>query len=155
MIAEVFLYRPRTFVPQMEASGVFCEFNGRVLFLKRHSQKLEGLLWNIPGGKFEPGETALQAAARELEEEAGIAAAPESLQPIAPLYIRRRGVEFTFHLFYLPLHELPLLNVGPEEHIDSCWVNLQEGLQLPLISAGKEILEYFYLWKQGILAKKI
>jgi 8-oxo-dGTP pyrophosphatase MutT (NUDIX family) len=35
-----------------------------------------------PGGKPEPGETAAQAAARELSEEVGIKVSPEQLEPL-------------------------------------------------------------------------
>ncbi|BCW39422.1 MutT/NUDIX family protein [Arthrobacter sp. StoSoilB3] len=35
-----------------------------------------------PGGKPEPGETAAQAAARELSEEVGIEVSPEQLEPL-------------------------------------------------------------------------
>ncbi|MGJ3189483.1 NUDIX domain-containing protein [Paenarthrobacter nitroguajacolicus] len=35
-----------------------------------------------PGGKPEPGETAAQAAARELSEEVGIEVSPEHLEPL-------------------------------------------------------------------------
>ncbi|WP_314322953.1 NUDIX domain-containing protein [Paenarthrobacter ilicis] len=35
-----------------------------------------------PGGKPEAGETAAQAASRELQEEVGIAVAPEDLEPL-------------------------------------------------------------------------
>ena len=147
MTAQVFLHRPRDFKPQVEAAGVFCEYEGRVLFLKRNSEKIEGLRWGVPGGKLESGEKPVEAAIRELAEEAGIRGSHETLKTISSLYVRRPEVDFIFHMFFLPLHELPLLQIAPDEHIESCWVNFQEGLKLPLISGGREALEYFYLWK--------
>ncbi|MBP7074498.1 MAG: NUDIX hydrolase [Rhabdochlamydiaceae bacterium] len=147
MTAQVFLHRPRDFNPTVEASGVFCQYDGRVLFLKRHAEKIEGLKWGIPGGKVEPNEKPLEAALRELAEEAGIIANKDSLKTVASLYIRRPEVDFIFHMFFLPLQEMPLLQVAPDEHIEASWVNFQEGLKLPLISGGREALEYFFLWK--------
>ncbi len=147
MTAQVFLHRPRDFNPTVEAAGVFCEYDGRILYLKRHSEKIEGMKWGIPAGKVEEGEKPIEAALRELAEEAGIAASQASLTTISSLYVRRPEVDFIFHIYFLPFQEMPLLQVAPDEHIDASWVNLQEGLKLPLISGGREALEYFYLWK--------
>lgn len=145
MTVQVFLHPPKDFQSQVEASGCYCEYQGRVLFLKRHADKVEGLRWGVPGGKLEVGEKPLAAAERELFEEAGIRA--RHLQPIGSLYIRRPEVDFIFHLFFLLLSEFPLLKIAPEEHTEACWVNLHEAKKLPLISGGAEALEYFDLWK--------
>jgi 8-oxo-dGTP diphosphatase len=47
--------------------------NGNVLLVRRQNPPLAGL-WSLPGGKIEPGETAAQAARREVLEETGIIA---------------------------------------------------------------------------------
>ncbi len=49
----------------------------RVLLVQRRNPPDAGL-WGFPGGHVEPGETALDAAARELAEETGIVARPRN-----------------------------------------------------------------------------
>jgi 8-oxo-dGTP diphosphatase len=46
--------------------------DGRVLLAERTARQLAAGFWELPGGKIEPGETPVQAAARELAEEIGI-----------------------------------------------------------------------------------
>lgn len=51
---------------------------GRYLLVKRGKQPLKGT-WGFPGGHVEAGETAIEAAVRELHEETGITATPREI----------------------------------------------------------------------------
>jgi 8-oxo-dGTP diphosphatase len=53
-------------------AGVMLDARGRVLLARRTEGRDLAGLWEFPGGKVDPGETPLQALARELEEELGI-----------------------------------------------------------------------------------
>ncbi len=44
---------------------------GRVLLVRQYRLPAEAMLWELPAGRLDPGETPLQAARRELEEETG------------------------------------------------------------------------------------
>lgn len=57
---------------------------GEVLICQRRPDQPMALQWEFPGGKIEPGESADQALARELDEELGIRAT------IGPLVTRIR-----------------------------------------------------------------
>jgi 8-oxo-dGTP diphosphatase len=46
--------------------------DNRLLLGQRPQHKRHGGLWEFPGGKIEPDETAYQAIARELKEEMGL-----------------------------------------------------------------------------------
>lgn len=54
------------------AVGVIFNPQGEVLLAKRPPHVHQGNLWEFPGGKLKPGESAYQALCRELEEELGI-----------------------------------------------------------------------------------
>lgn len=57
---------------------------GEILICQRRADQPMALQWEFPGGKIEPGESAEQALARELDEELGIRAT------IGPLVTRIR-----------------------------------------------------------------
>jgi ADP-ribose pyrophosphatase len=44
---------------------------GRVLLVRQYRLAVRASLWELPAGRLDPGETALAAARRELEEETG------------------------------------------------------------------------------------
>ena len=55
--------------------------DGRVLMQQRRIGSFHGGLWEFPGGKVETGESPEYALSRELEEELGIAIAPDKFEP--------------------------------------------------------------------------
>lgn len=61
------------------AVAVVRRADGRVLLAERTARQVAAGFWELPGGKIDAGETAEQAAARELREEVGVRAL--QLQP--------------------------------------------------------------------------
>lgn len=57
--------------------------------------RAHGGQWALPGGRVDPGETPEQAALRELEEELGLALAPESVLGCLDDYPTRSGYVIT------------------------------------------------------------
>ena len=71
----------KNWIPRERANLCFVVKNGRVLLIRKKRGLGAGKI-NGPGGKIEPGETALEAAIRETQEEIGV----------TPLAVEERGV---------------------------------------------------------------
>jgi 8-oxo-dGTP diphosphatase len=56
---------------QLVVGAVICN-DGNVLLLKRPADDFMGGIWELPGGKVEPGETIDAALSREVKEETGL-----------------------------------------------------------------------------------
>lgn len=69
------------------AGGIVTRDDGKMLLILRNNR------WDLPKGKVETGETLLQAALREVEEETGIKNQPLGHSAIQPLK--------TYHIFNL------------------------------------------------------
>lgn len=55
------------------------DLNGRVLAVSRRNETSR---WGLIGGKVDPGETSVEAAAREFCEETGVAISADHLEPV-------------------------------------------------------------------------
>ncbi len=62
----------RAAVPHLHVAVAIIEDGGEMLILRRSEEQMLGGLWEFPGGKLEPGETAAEAAVRETLEETGL-----------------------------------------------------------------------------------
>lgn len=104
------------------AAGIALVHNGRLLLMRRRLDCDAGGCWAYPGGKIEPGETAQQAAIRELREETGL----RFTGPLRSLGVAPNG----FHGFLALVDNAP----GPrlnEEHTAFEWAAF-DALPAPL-----------------------
>ncbi|MGB8666203.1 MAG: NUDIX hydrolase, partial [Serratia inhibens] len=87
-------------------------------------------LWNQPAGHLEADETLVQAAERELWEETGIRATPQSFLKLHQ-WIAPDNTPFLRFCFVIEL-EHPLPTEPQDSDIDRClWLNAEEILQAP------------------------
>lgn len=63
-------------------AGALVNAEARLLLTRRPPGKPMAGLWELPGGKVEPGETPEAALVRELAEELGLVAEPADLEPL-------------------------------------------------------------------------
>nr|WP_120492096.1 NUDIX hydrolase [Corynebacterium lactis] len=127
------------------ADGWVCNcvvFRGeRLLLLKRDPDGFLGGQWDLPGGKLDPGEQPAQAAARELREEAGLAAA--AVTELAHYSNQDvQGDDFRFHTVTYLVEEaddhVPVRL--SDEHPNFCWVTREEFDQLPVVWYIRRVL---------------
>ena len=70
---------------------------GRVLLIRQYRHAVGETIWEIPAGTMEPGETPMECAGRELEEETGYRA--RSLKPLFECYTSPGYSMELMHLF--------------------------------------------------------
>jgi ADP-ribose pyrophosphatase len=102
---------------------------GRVTLLRQYRHAAGGYLWEVPAGKLDPGESPAACAARELEEEAGLAAT--RLEELGSIVTCPGFCDEVIHLFLATgLSRVPT-RLGADEVIDSVTtIPLREALAM-------------------------
>jgi 8-oxo-dGTP diphosphatase len=111
---------------------------GRTLLTQRPADKSMPFLWEFPGGKVEAGEKPEDALVRELYEEIGIIALPDSLEPLTFVSLTYPD----FHIILLCYQCLrwtgtPIAREG-QEGIE--WVLPQDLHKYPMRKANLELI---------------
>jgi ADP-ribose diphosphatase len=80
--------------------------DGRVVLVRQYRYAVDQLVWEIPAGRLDPGETPEQGALREVEEEVGLEA--HHLEPISVFFTTPGFCDEAMHLFRAThLREIP------------------------------------------------
>jgi 8-oxo-dGTP diphosphatase len=110
--------------------------DGEILICQRRADQPMALQWEFPGGKLEPGETAEQALARELDEELGIEAqVGQRVTRIRHNY--RHGGAVDLQFFVVPSFKRELENKIFHQFR---WVKLEELPQYDFLPADRNLI---------------
>lgn len=104
-------------------SGVLivCKNSARILLLREHRGRKYGDLWSMVAGSIEEGESAIEAARRETQEETGL----DSSQVDYYFMDREEFDDHSFNFFVGVVDEefTPRLS---EEHTEHMWIEKDE-----------------------------
>lgn len=108
----------------------------RVLICRRPAHKRHGNLWEFPGGKVEAGESDLEAAQRELDEELAVAVTGVGAVTFS---VHDPGSEFVIE--FLPV----AIDGEPQamEHSEMAWVTYEESLTYELAPSDRRYVQHF------------
>jgi len=122
--------------PLLVVVGVLFNAQEQILVALRPADKVQGGLWEFPGGKIEFGETPEEALYRELFEEVGVQVT--SSQPL--IRCEHHYKEHYIHLEAFEVRGFTGTAHGKEGQIIE-WIAPQKLLEIPLLSANRPIVE--------------
>jgi ADP-ribose pyrophosphatase len=102
--------------------------DGRVVLVRQYRYAVDALVWELPAGRRDPGETPEEGARRELEEEVGFRAS--ALEPLLVFWTTPGFCDEVMHLF----RATGLTPVPPrpeaDENIESGTFSLDEAMDM-------------------------
>lgn len=101
---------------------------GDILLLRRRQGTMFGGTWCLPGGKCEPGESAMCAIVREVREETGCDIDPARLKYHAEYSVQHLNRDFLYAVFSYQWYTPPPITLAQDEHQEYRWVSLGEAL---------------------------
>lgn len=121
------------------------EQNSRFLAAHRSHHQSQGLLWEFPGGKIEPGEQPEDALIREINEELGCCI--KTGASLTPVIFEYPGKPIELIPFICCIVEgIPV----PHEHAEIRWIDIVQAKTLAWAPADVPIVnEYIQRLKKG------
>lgn len=118
------------------AVAVIRDKNGCVLITKRALHTFQGGLWEFPGGKLEPGETAADALVREIKEELGLTIQTfEHLSQLVHVYPTRTVTLWVYQV--TDFTGTPHCREGQQ---DMRWVAIADLSHYPLLEGSQRLI---------------
>lgn len=139
---EVYEQLPNKFSSGIETTACYLEIDQKLLLLQRSSKKSEAGKWGVPAGKVENGETAQDAAIRELFEETGVRIEHSQIRFLGTIFIRKPTLEYVYHMFQVQIGNRPNIILN-DENDDYIWASSEEVCELPLMAGAQEALKSY------------
>ena len=98
--------------------------DGRLVLVRQYRYPVDALVWELPAGRLDPGESPEAAARREMEEEVGLR--PRRLEPLAVFYTTPGFCDEVMHLFRATGLESVAARPEADERIESRAFTLEE-----------------------------
>lgn len=111
----------------------------QVLYAQRPKGKIMEGLWEFPGGKIDPGETAERALQRELMEELSIQV---DLKDLIPLTFASQEYETFIMVMPLFICHKWTGTIKPNEGQNYAWVEINDLRNYPMPPADEPLLEH-------------
>ncbi len=102
--------------------------DSRVVLVRQYRYAVDSLVWELPAGRRDGGETPEQAAQREMEEEVGLRAA--RLEPIATFWTTPGFCDEVMHLFRATVLEPVPPRPEADERIEHATFTLEEAMAM-------------------------
>ena len=139
----------RRAIVQHPGSAVMMAMDGhkRILLVRQYRVPVRRYLWELPAGKLDEGETALQAARRELAEETGYRA--KQWKKLATFYPSPGYVAEKMTIFLATGLTAGKATPMDDEQIETRWFTAQDVeqcIRAGKIVDGKTMIGYF-TWK--------
>lgn len=98
--------------------------------------------YSLPGGYVRRGETAREAALRELSEEVGISAKPDDLELVLEETHEWEGKHDHVHIFGMIVSPRPVVAVDHREVVEASWWLPERAVSLNLFPPLRRTLEH-------------
>ncbi len=122
--------------------SIMCWKQNQVLLIKRAQEPYKGL-WSLPGGLIELGESLVEAAKRELQEETNITAQiTEQLETFDSIQ-RDKGGKLKFH-YVLVVFKAKFLagdEIAKDDATEVKWYTIDQLINLKLTPNTKQCIE--------------
>ncbi|RYL93353.1 NUDIX hydrolase [Sporolactobacillus sp. THM19-2] len=129
---------------------------GKLLLVRQYRYPLDGIIYEIPAGKLEPGENPDHSAHRELEEETGYQCT--QLEKVASFYSSPGFSDELLHIYFTDTLTPGRQHLDDDEFLEVCAVSLEEAERMVVehqIADAKSVYAVQYLRLLALQGRKL